>query len=55
MRHVLIVALVLSTASIVVRGDEATSKRWWAHVQALANDGMEGRMTGSLAHKRAAA
>jgi hypothetical protein len=54
MRHVLIVALVLSTASIVVRGDEATSKRWWAHVQALANDGMEGRTTGSLAHKRAA-
>src|SRR4029450_13812968 len=54
MRHVLIVALVLSTASLVVRGDEATSKRWWTHVQALANDGMEGRMTGSLAHKRAA-
>jgi Zn-dependent M28 family amino/carboxypeptidase len=54
MRHVLIVALVVSTGSIVVRGDEATSKRWWAHVQALANDGMEGRTTGSLAHKRAA-
>ena len=54
MRNVLIVALVLSTASIVVRGDDATSKRWWAHVQALANDGMEGRTTGSLAHKRAA-
>jgi Zn-dependent M28 family amino/carboxypeptidase len=54
MRHVTIVALVLSAASIVVRGDEDTSKRWWAHVQALANDGMEGRTTGSLAHKRAA-
>jgi Zn-dependent M28 family amino/carboxypeptidase len=28
--------------------------KWWAHVEALANDGMEGRNTGSPAHKRAA-
>jgi Zn-dependent M28 family amino/carboxypeptidase len=54
MRSMTIAALVLSATSIVVRGDEATSKRWWAHVQALANDSMEGRVTGSLAHKRAA-
>ena len=27
---------------------------WWAHVEALANDSMEGRNTGSPAHKRAA-
>src|SRR5262245_63466285 len=27
---------------------------WWKHVQALANDGMEGRNTGTPAHKRAA-
>jgi Zn-dependent M28 family amino/carboxypeptidase len=54
MRHAMIVALALSASSIVVRGDEETSKRWWAHVQALANDGMEGRNTGSLGHKRAA-
>jgi Zn-dependent M28 family amino/carboxypeptidase len=31
-----------------------TSERWWAHVEALANDGMEGRNTGSPGHKRAA-
>jgi len=36
-----------------VRADD-TAARWWAHVQALANDGMEGRNTGSAAHKRAA-
>jgi Zn-dependent M28 family amino/carboxypeptidase len=36
-----------------VRGDD-TAARWWAHVEALANDGMEGRNTGSPAHKRAA-
>jgi len=53
MRRVVIVALVLSACPIV-RGDEETSKRWWAHVQALANDAMEGRNTGSLGHKRAA-
>src|SRR5262245_18084485 len=28
--------------------------QWWKHVQALANDGMEGRNTGTPAHKRAA-
>jgi Zn-dependent M28 family amino/carboxypeptidase len=35
-------------------GGATTSARWWAHVQALANDGMEGRNTGSPAHERAA-
>jgi Zn-dependent M28 family amino/carboxypeptidase len=33
----------------------ADATRWWSHVEALANDGMEGRDTGSPAHKRAAA
>jgi Zn-dependent M28 family amino/carboxypeptidase len=32
----------------------ATEQRWFAHIEALANDGMEGRNTGSPAHKRAA-
>ena len=36
-----------------MRGDD-TAARWWSHVEALANDGMEGRNTGSPAHKRAA-
>jgi Zn-dependent M28 family amino/carboxypeptidase len=36
-----------------VRGDD-TATRWWSHVEALANDGMEGRDTGSPGHKRAA-
>ena len=53
-RRVTIAALVVSAASVVVRGDQDMSKRWWAHVQALANDAMEGRSTGSPAHKRAA-
>jgi Zn-dependent M28 family amino/carboxypeptidase len=33
---------------------EDTASRWWAHVQALADDSMEGRNTGSAGHRRAA-
>jgi Zn-dependent M28 family amino/carboxypeptidase len=46
----LLVAIGL-TGSIGVRADQ---QRWWSYVDALANDGMEGRNTGSPAHKRAA-
>jgi Zn-dependent M28 family amino/carboxypeptidase len=48
------IAIVMGAAQVGVRGDDQTSKRWFAHVEALANDGMEGRNTGSPAHKRAA-
>jgi hypothetical protein len=33
---------------------DALGKRWWSHIEALANDGMEGRDTGSPGHARAA-
>jgi Zn-dependent M28 family amino/carboxypeptidase len=36
------------------RAADDTATRWWSHVEALANDGMEGRNTGSAGHKRAA-
>ena len=45
--------MTLVVGSIGLRGDD-TATRWWSHVEALANDGMEGRNTGSPAHKRAA-
>ena len=45
--------MTLMAGSIGLRGDD-TATRWWSHVEALANDGMEGRNTGSPAHKRAA-
>jgi hypothetical protein len=60
MRFVMIaVVLILSHQPSLDRtqsssGPAGTSARWFAHVQALANDGMEGRNTGSPAHKRAA-
>ena len=52
MRRVWMMAVVaLLMGAIGLRADE---KRWWSHIEALANDGMEGRNTGSPAHKRAA-
>jgi Zn-dependent M28 family amino/carboxypeptidase len=52
MRRFLPFVLTILTAL----GSQAQQPRtpWWSHVEALANDGMEGRDTGSPAHKRAA-
>ncbi|HEY2040851.1 MAG TPA: M20/M25/M40 family metallo-hydrolase [Edaphobacter sp.] len=41
--------------SYAAGNDEAQGKDWWAHVQALANDSMRGRLTGSEDYLRAAA
>ncbi|HEY7944168.1 MAG TPA: M28 family metallopeptidase, partial [Casimicrobiaceae bacterium] len=46
----MVVVLTLA-GTLALRAD---ANRWWSHVEALANDGMEGRNTGSAAHKRAA-
>jgi Zn-dependent M28 family amino/carboxypeptidase len=59
MRRVLTVAvatMVVGTIVVgtLVRAADDTATRWWSHVEALANDGMEGRNTGSPGHKRAA-
>src|SRR5438093_6702192 len=51
MRRILTMAVVVTLAGT---GLQADAKRWWSYVEALANDGMEGRDTGSPAHKRAA-
>src|SRR3954471_16267576 len=54
MKRALTVTMVAMLAgSIGVRGEDLAT-RWWSHVEALANDGMEGRNTGSPAHRRAA-
>ena len=53
MRRALIIAATLLT-TIALRAADEAGARWWAHVEALANDGMEGRNTGSAGHKRAA-
>jgi Zn-dependent M28 family amino/carboxypeptidase len=48
----LIPVAVLPLAAAGHSGDEAAS--WWRDVQALAGDDMQGRMTGSTEHRRAA-
>lgn len=45
--------LPLCFALFATQPNQAT-KRWWQHVTALANDGMEGRDTGSAGYRRAA-
>src|SRR3989442_12851038 len=55
MHRMLTIAVVaMLTGAIGLRADEKTAARWFSHVEALANDGMEGRNTGSPGHKRAA-
>jgi hypothetical protein len=39
---------------IPVKADSPAATQWWADVSALANDGMEGRLTGSPGYDRAA-
>ena len=45
----LFAALTLLAADVAQEG-----KRWWSHIEVLADDKMEGRNTGSEGHKRAA-
>ena len=45
---------IICIGSSGVHADDKTSTRWFAHVEALANDGMQGRNTGSPGHKLAA-
>jgi hypothetical protein len=47
------IALVASLA-VALRAADSDASRWWSFVEALANDNMEGRDTGSAAHRRAA-
>jgi len=46
-------ALAVCCLLCATEPNQAT-KRWWSHVVALANDGMEGRDTGTAAYARAA-
>src|SRR5947207_11679597 len=48
------VAAALVFLTLVVHAAPGPASRWWSHVEALASDGMQGRNTGSPAHKRAA-
>ena len=51
-RRPLVVFLLLTTASL--RVSEDPGRRWWSHVEYLASDQLEGRLTGSVGHRKAA-
>jgi len=46
-------ALLCATAALFATEPNDATKRWWLHVLALANDGMEGRDTGSDGYRKA--
>jgi Peptidase family M28 len=55
MQRLIAAALVLiAGVGAGLRAADADASRWWSFVEALANDSMEGRDTGSAAHRRAA-
>jgi len=47
------IAIFCVAATLLATEPNEATKRWWAHVVALANDGMEGRDTGSAGYLRA--
>src|ERR1700746_2005577 len=48
------VVTVVIAFSLQAQQPQVSQSPWWTRVEALANDGMEGRNTGSAGHKRAA-
>src|SRR5688572_1888151 len=57
MRRLLPAAVLLALLGTIGYAVEpnAETKRWWGHIQALADDRLEGRDTGSEGHRKAAA
>jgi hypothetical protein len=53
-RFTVAAAVLLSAAVVTLPAASASGARWWSFVEALANDDMQGRDTGSPAHRKAA-
>ena len=53
-RPAVMIGLVVALSAASARAQGADGARWWSHVEALANDGLEGRDTGSKGHRQAA-
>jgi hypothetical protein len=47
-------AAILLCLTLRATEPDAATRRWWSHVTALANDGLEGRDTGSEGYRKAA-
>src|SRR5712691_11582539 len=52
---ILLIVLVCGVLAAAASDWSADGKRWWTHVQFLADDKLEGRDTGSEGHRKAAA
>lgn len=50
----LILCVSLCVPALTLADDLAEGKRWWKHVEFLADDKLEGRNTGSAGHRKAA-
>src|ERR1035441_6655068 len=49
------IALLTLTCGLFATEPNDATRRWWTHVQALSNDGLQGRDTGSEGYRQAAA
>ncbi len=49
------IALLSLACALYATEPDAATRRWWGHVQALANDGLAGRDAGSEGYRKAAA
>ena len=54
MKRLVVLVLGFAAASALLVGADTDGKRWWSHVEALANDQMQGRNSGSPEHRKAA-
>ena len=54
MKRLVAFVLGFAAASALLVGEDTDGKRWWSYVEALANDQMQGRNSGSLEHRKAA-
>jgi len=49
-----VAAILVSAAALGLTDDGAPAARWWSHLQILASDDLQGRLTGSPGHRKAA-
>jgi Zn-dependent M28 family amino/carboxypeptidase len=54
MKRYVILLMVGAVCLASLSAADTGGKRWWSYVEALANDGMQGRQTGSPEHRKAA-
>ena len=54
MKRLAALLITVAAAATVFTAPNGDGARWWSHVEALASDQMQGRLTGSAEHRKAA-